>query len=229
MFLIICIKYVWFILECPRVWSRLVFLVFAFLGVSRPNASTCSQHTHYNSSFCWRKRKSHVFVQKLYFTQKIASNLPKPKTIETKDALIWKLPTCEKQQLVDVVASQTGQSASKALETKAWKLLLFIHSLQMIFIAILNRYHFMKVLLQCVLLRSFWYKFVTRRNANANLCKIFKFNTNLLPLDKHFFIACFKSIATSYHDIAITVTLTIFNFYQFPQHHPLQSEVLVLV
>ena len=35
-----------------------------------------------------KKRKSHVFVQKLYFTQKIASNLPKPKTIETKDALI---------------------------------------------------------------------------------------------------------------------------------------------
>jgi len=35
-----------------------------------------------------KKRKSNLFVQKLYFTQKIASNLPKPKTIETKDALI---------------------------------------------------------------------------------------------------------------------------------------------
>jgi len=211
---------------CGLDWFFWSLLFSAFRGQMPPLAPRTLIITEF---VLLKKRKSHLFVQKLYFTQKIASNLPKPKTIETKDALIWKLPTCEKQQLVDVVASQTGQSASKALETKAWKLLLFIHSLHMIFIAILNRYHFMKVLLQCVLLRSFWYKFVTRRNANANLCKIFKFNTNLLPLDKHVFIACFKSIATSYHDITITVTLTIFNFYQFPQHHPLQSEVLVLV
>ena len=58
-------------------------------------------------------------------------------------------------------------------------------------------------------------------------CMIFKFNTNLLLLNTHFFIAYYKSIATSYHDITITVTMTIFNFISFPII--LQSEVLVLV
>ena len=57
-------------------------------------------------------------------------------------------------------------------------------------------------------------------------CMIFKFNTNLLLLNKHFFIAYYKSIATSYHDITIIVTMTIFNSISSPII--LQSEVLVL-
>jgi len=117
---------------------------------------------------------------------------------------------------------QPAKLLRQKLEMDPFKILLFIHSLHMIFI-----YKFEE--------ESLWFsesapsvctspqllvQICHTTECRRKKCIIFKFNTNLLPLDKHFFIAYYKSIATSYHDITITVTLTIFNSYQFPHRPP---------
>ena len=119
---------------------------------------------------------------------------------------------------------ESSRLASKALllQTKAWnssplRVLLFhplvAHIWYIISIANLNTncYDFPKVQTFPQLLVQ-----ICHNRMQSKKYIIFKFNTNLLLLVRHFFIAYHKSIATSYHDITIIVTLTILNSISFP-------------
>jgi len=72
------------------------FLVFAFLGVSRPNASTCSPHTHYNRVRSVKEKKKSSFCSKTLFHTENSFKFAKTKDnwnercFNMKVANLWK-------------------------------------------------------------------------------------------------------------------------------------------
>jgi len=152
------------------------------------NASTCSSEHCYNRvhSF-WENFMFFPENWLLHFTQKTASNMPKWKTIETKDALILKLPTCEAATVGWWVAApdRVGTIQQSSDPDKSLKLLTFegftfssTRCTYDIYLLPIWR-QIVMIFWKCILFRSFWYKFVTTecKLKNASFLNQYKFAT----------------------------------------------------
>jgi len=152
---------------CGLDWGFLWFLLFSpFRG---QNASTCSSARRYNRVHFFKElEKSCFFTQKLpsLFHTENSFKYAKTKEIQTKDALIWKLPICETATVGwwNPADWPPKLCCRQRLETPhLWGFYFFTHLLHIY--DILYPWpiwtQIVTIFRKCRLFRSFWYKFVT--------------------------------------------------------------------